>query len=88
MLGIVLVPDVVERTPPYVDAVAPNSPAAKAGVQPDDLVVLVGDRFISSCKALAGELQYVDFEDQLRLTVLRGQQMKEFVLQVSPKDGK
>jgi len=88
MLGIVLVPDVVERTPPYVDAVAPNSPAAKAGVQPDDLVVLVGDRFIPSCKALAGELQYIDFEDQLRLTVLRGQQMKEFVLQGSPKDGK
>lgn len=87
MLGISLVPDVVERTPPYVDAVAPGSPAAKAGVQPDDLVVLVGDRFIPSCKALAAELQYIDFEDQLKLTVLRGQQMKEFTLQARPKDG-
>ena len=31
-LGIVLVPDVVTRTPPYVDRVVPNSPAAKAGL--------------------------------------------------------
>jgi serine protease Do len=27
-LGIVLVPDVVTRTPPYIDRVVPNSPAA------------------------------------------------------------
>jgi S1-C subfamily serine protease len=88
MLGIVLVPDVVERTPPYVDAVVPNSPAAKAGLQPDDLVVLLGERLVPSCKALAGELQYIDFEDKVRLTVLRGQQMLEFVLQVGQQDGR
>jgi len=88
MLGIAMVPDVVERTPPYVDAVAPGSPAAKAGLQPDDLVVLVGDRFIPSCKALSAELQYIDFEDPLRLTVLRGQQMLQFVLQASQMNGR
>ena len=41
-LGIVLVPDVLERTPPYVDHVRPGSPAAKAGIRPDDLILLVG----------------------------------------------
>jgi serine protease Do len=30
-LGIVLVPDVVVRTPPYIDRVVANSPAARAG---------------------------------------------------------
>jgi serine protease Do len=39
--GIVLVPNVVERTPPYVEDVVPGSPAAKAGLKPDDLIVYV-----------------------------------------------
>jgi serine protease Do len=79
-LGIVLVPDVVERTPPYVDQVLPGSPAANAGIRPDDLVVLLGDRLVRSCKALGEELQYVDAEDGTKLTVLRAQTMQEFVL--------
>ena len=65
-----------------------GSPAAKAGIQPDDLVVSVGERLVPSCKTLSGELAYVDFEDQVKLTVLRGQQLLEFVVQVSRKDGK
>ncbi|HKD38495.1 MAG TPA: trypsin-like peptidase domain-containing protein, partial [Pirellulales bacterium] len=39
-LGIVLIPDVLERTPPFIDEVRPESAAAKAGVRPDDLVLL------------------------------------------------
>ena len=41
-LGIELVPDVLERTPAYVDRVRPGSAAAKAGIRPDDLIELVG----------------------------------------------
>jgi serine protease Do len=37
----VLVPNVVERTPPYIEEVVPGSPAAKAGLKPDDLIVYV-----------------------------------------------
>ena len=79
-LGIVLVPDVLERTPPYVDRVLPDSPAAKAGVRPDDLIVLSGDHLIQSCKALVADLEYVDYEDAVKLTVLRGQELLEFTL--------
>jgi serine protease Do len=39
--GIVLVPNVVERTPPYIEEVLAGSPAAKAGLKPDDLIVYV-----------------------------------------------
>ncbi len=88
MLGIALVPDVVDRTPPYVDAVLPGSAAAKAGIRPDDLVVSIGERLVPSCKTLVGELAYIDYEDKVKLTVLRGQELLEFVLQASPKDGK
>lgn len=46
--GIVFVPNVVERTPPYIEEVLPGSPAAKAGLRPDDLIVYVdGDPIVS-----------------------------------------
>lgn len=79
-LGIVLVPDVLARTPPYVDQVQPGSAAARAGLRPDDLVMLVGDRLVQSCRALREELEYTDFEDQVKLTVLRGQELLELTL--------
>jgi serine protease Do len=80
MLGLVLVPEVVERTPPYVDLVRRGSPAAAAGIQPDDLVVLVGDHLVQSCRALRDELEYIDYEDEVRLTLLRGQELREVTL--------
>ena len=76
-LGIMLVPDVLERTPAFVDRVLPGSPADKAGVRPDDLILLLrakadaNDKLITSCKTLAAELQLIDYEDEITLTVLR-----------------
>jgi serine protease Do len=78
--GIMLIPDVLQRTPPYVDHVLPGSPAQKAGIRPDDLIVLLGDRLVASCKVLASDLEYVDYEDEIKVTVLRGQQLIEFAL--------
>jgi serine protease Do len=79
-LGIVLIPDALERTPPYVDHVRPGSPAEKAGIRPDDLVLLLGDRLVPSCKALASDLEYVDYEDAVKLTMLRGEDLIEVPL--------
>ena len=80
-LGITLVPDVLQRTPPYVDAVRPDSPAAAAGVRPDDLILMLDKRLIQSCKALQSELEFIDFEDPITLTVLRGQDALDIDLQ-------
>jgi serine protease Do len=46
--GIVFVPNNLERTPPYVDEVLPGSPAAKAGLQPDDLIVYLDGEQVAS----------------------------------------
>lgn len=39
--GIQLVPNVVERTPPYIEEVVADSPADKAKLRPDDLIVYI-----------------------------------------------
>jgi len=51
-----------------------------SGIRPDDLIVLSGDHLIQSCKALRSDLEYIDFEDEVKLTVLRGQELLQFTL--------
>ncbi|MEX2118042.1 MAG: trypsin-like peptidase domain-containing protein [Pirellulales bacterium] len=74
LLGLALVPDVLERTPPFIDAVHEGSPAAAAGLRPDDLVLFVNDRLVQSCKTLVIELGQIDRADKIKLTVIRGGQ--------------
>ncbi len=83
MLGILMIPDVLQRTPPYVDHVDSGSAAAEAGVKPDDLVLMINDRLIQSCKTLDGELEFIDREDSVKLTVLRGPELLEFTLRAA-----
>jgi S1-C subfamily serine protease len=70
-LGLVLVPDVLARTPPYVDAVHPNSPAAAAGLRPDDLVVFVGGEPTDSCRSVTELVGRQERYDELQIAVLR-----------------
>jgi len=48
--GLVLVPDVVDRTPPYVEEVVAGSPAAQAGLKADDLVVYFDGELVQSIR--------------------------------------
>ena len=81
-----LVPDVLERTPAYVDQVRPGTAAARAGLQPDDLILLVGNHLTQSCKALRKELEMIDRADAVKITILRGQELLEVTLQAGPDD--
>jgi serine protease Do len=83
--GLVPVPNVVERTPAYVDVVQPGSPAQKAGLLPDDLIVFVGDRLIPSCRVLEEEFGRLEAGDTLRLVVRRGERLHTFELPVPRK---
>lgn len=85
-LGVLLVPDVLERTPPFVDEVRPGSAAAASDLRPDDLVVFVGERLVQSCKGLSEELARLEPESEVKLVVMRGQELIEVSLkpQASP----
>jgi S1-C subfamily serine protease len=80
-LGLRLVPDVLPKTPPFIDGFADGSPAAKAGLQPDDLILFINQRTASSCKVLVDELSLIDRIDPVILTVQRGTQLLEVVLE-------
>jgi S1-C subfamily serine protease len=79
-LGIVLVPDVVTRTPPYIDRVLPNSPAARAGLRPDDLVVMINAQVAASCRDSVELIGRLEQDAEVRLAVLRGEEFVELTL--------
>lgn len=80
-LGIVLVPDVLANTPPFIDAIRPNTPAAEADLDPDDLVVLIGETLVPSCRAVREALALQDSYEPLKLTILRDGELIELTLQ-------
>jgi serine protease Do len=80
-LGIALVPDVVTRTPPFIDRVLPDSPAALAGLRPDDLLVMLDSQVVASCHQVTAALERYDHDTTIRLGVLRGEALLEFTLQ-------
>jgi serine protease Do len=83
-LGITLVPDFLPRTPPFVELVKPDSPADKAGIRTDDLILFVGDRVVSSYSLLVDELSFIDRLDPVRLVIQRGQELVEVELMPEP----
>ncbi len=79
-LGIVMIPDILAKTPAFVDLVQPNSPAAKGGLRNDDLILFVGTTRIVSQAALRQELTTIDRGDPVTLLVQRGNELKEIVV--------
>lgn len=84
LLGLVLVPDVLDRTPPFVDEVFRGSPAAAAGVQPDDLVLFLGEHVVQSSTALREQIGLIDRGELVTLTLQRGQELIEVQLRAKP----
>ena len=80
-LGLQLVPDVLAKTPPFIDSVTADSEAEKNGIRPDDLILYLNDRRIDSCSTLRSELELIDQIDDVTLVIQRDDELIEFVLQ-------
>lgn len=85
-LGLILVPDVVHRTPAYIEAIEPGSALDGHGLAPDDLIVFVNDELVPSIRALREQLSRVQAEDDLSLVVRRGNQLVPVKITVPRKD--
>ncbi|MGI9428039.1 MAG: S1C family serine protease [Bythopirellula sp.] len=79
-LGFSLVPDVLPRTPPYIDALRRESPAQRAGLQTDDLVVFVAGEPIDSHRSVVQRLGKIESFEPVAISVLRDGQLREFSL--------
>lgn len=71
-LGIILVPDALPKTPAYIDRILPNSPAAKAGLLVDDLIIMVGNQRIDGQSRLRTFLKTLDKSDAVDFMIQRG----------------
>lgn len=74
-LGLALIPDVLPKTPAFVDWVRENSIAARAGLQPNDLILLVNDIRVDSRKGLERILSTINRADSFQILVQRGQEL-------------
>jgi serine protease Do len=83
-LGIVLVPDVVSRTPPYIDRVIPESPAEEAGLRADDLLIMIDTQVVSSCREAGHLIERLEQDATVRIAALRGEQFVELTLTAKP----
>jgi len=83
--GLVMVPDVLYRTPAFVDSVLPGSPAAVAEIRPNDLVLFVNDELIQSCRLFKDELGRLEAGDTLKLVLRRGNALVPVELAVHKK---
>ena len=79
--GLVFVPNILARTPAYVDGVIPSSPAAKAGFRPDDLISFVDGEPIASITAFQEYLRaHTRPGMTIRVDVRRGEALQTIEL--------
>lgn len=74
--GIKFVPNVLDRTPPYVDEVIADSPAAKAGIQVNDLVSFIDGEPIYSIKSYLEFMSRTRPGGVVRMEVRRGDNLQ------------
>ncbi|WP_020472857.1 S1C family serine protease [Zavarzinella formosa] len=82
--GIIFVPRVVERTPPYIEQIDSNSPAAKAGLKPDDLVIYFDGEPVYSTDTFRDLLKRYSPGDKVQIEIRRGDKLTAISLDLQP----
>jgi serine protease Do len=93
--GIQLIPDVLDRTPPYIEDVIPGSPAAQAGLRVNDLLIFVraprpetpeeiDERVVSSVKTFREIVAPLAPGTKIKVVVRRDSQLLTFELTLGP----
>lgn len=81
--GLILVPNAVSATPPYVEEVLPNSPAALAGLRPDDLIVYVDGELVPTIRAYRDVIRFIAPGTEIKIDAQRGTRMHNFKMTVA-----
>lgn len=86
--GIILVADPVERTPPYVEDVVPGSPADKAKLQPDDLIVYIDGLLVGDIHTYYDILSRYHPKQTVKLEIQRDRKLQTISLKLEKPKGK
>jgi len=78
-----MVVDVVERTPPFVEEILPGSPAAKAGLRPDDMIVYVNGELVPSVKFFNEIMSKLGPGSRVILDVRRGNRLQTVEIELA-----
>jgi len=82
--GWILVPQVIDRTPPFIEEVEANSPASRAGARPDDLIVYVDGTPVPTIAALRDILEKYRPGDKVQVEVRRQDRLQTLVVELEP----
>jgi len=74
-IGISMVPNVLPKTPAFIDRVQSDTPASRAGLMPNDLVLLVNEQRVDSQKGLEKILTTIDRNDSFPMLVQRNNEL-------------
>ena len=80
-------PDLLDRTPPFVEGVQPGSAADRGGLRADDLLIAVGGASVTTRAAVERALASLAVGDDVRLAVIRGGGIVELDLGPRPPAG-
>ncbi|HTU23340.1 MAG TPA: trypsin-like peptidase domain-containing protein [Gemmataceae bacterium] len=86
--GIILVADPVERTPPFVEDVVPGSPADKAKLQPDDLIVYVDGLLVGDIHTYYDILSRYHPNQTVKLEIQRDRKLQTISLKLEKPKAK
>jgi serine protease Do len=78
-LGLTLLPEVLPRTPAYIERIQADSAAAEAQLRPDDLIVMVDNRLVQSVAEVRDLLGTLEADRPVALTILRGGDVPEML---------
>jgi serine protease Do len=81
--GMILVVNAVSSTPPYVEEVTAGSPAAKAGMRPDDLILYVEGESVPTINVFRETLKQFGPNDEITLQFQRGNKLESVKLKLT-----
>ncbi len=75
LVGIELVPDVLQNTRPFVDDVTDGSPASKQDIQLDDLILFIDRKPVRSIREVNEAFSNIDRDTTITIVLRRGEQV-------------
>ena len=83
LMGLVLLPNVVSNTPPFVDRIIRGSAADKAGIRADDLIIEIDSQLTVSRKSVVAKLETIERDQVIKVTVQRGRKFLNFEIDLN-----